>query len=629
MVRLSLGQGIVLVLPIALVIGFIMVAAGRQIHHWQLDWLWAVFLLVFLGWRWLLVRWLKPPELPPTEVPPAITSPNPTQTSDPAQQVEVQIQAILQQAREDPPIWEDWRTFWQRCLAIVTAIAQVYAPQVKRPLLHIYVPQAYRLLRDTVDDVDRWMAKLSPVLGQVTVGQAYTAYETYRQLEPTARLALKLWNWAQWVLNPAVAIARTTTEGYSTQANQQLLVNLGQILREETLRALASRAIALYSGEAKVLDLPPPQPTQTLRDLLIPSSGQETLAQQPVNLMLVGRTGAGKSSLINTLFVQPLAEVDLLPSTDRLQDYHWSSPSGETLILWDTPGYEQVGRPELREEVLDHLETCDALLLVTPATDPALQMDLDFLQLVRTHAPDLPILVVVTQVDRLRPIREWQPPYNWQSGDRPKETAIRGAVEYRQSRLDQVQTLLPLVTADPATGRREWGTTALAETLLTTLDPAKQFRLARFLRDQEARLAAATRIIDHYTFQMGTTQGLTALLKSPILSFISTLMTGSPTLAILLAQKLPIEQSPVVLGKLQMAYELFSLLADQTPNRPFDLLSLWPLLLDNPEPVTPNAWAFGHTLAEYWSGNAETDLIGADLTEQLRQRFQYFLSQKS
>lgn len=117
---------------------------------------------------------------------------------------------------------------------------------------------------------------------------------------------------------------------------------------------------------------------------------------------------------------------------------------------------------------------------------------------------------------------------------------------------------------------------------------------------------------------MATTQGLTALLKSPVLQFISTLSTGSPNLAYLLTEKIPIEQLPVVIGKLQMAYELFSLLSTDNANpRNFDLLSLWSLLLQNTASSERNAWAFGHALVEYWTQNLTV--------EQLRQRFEYYL----
>jgi hypothetical protein len=176
--------------------------------------------------------------------------------------------------------------------------------------------------------------------------------------------------------------------------------------------------------------------------------------------------------------------------------------------------------------------------------------------------------------------------------------------------------VLPIVTADYETNRPPWNSDTLALTLLEEIDPAKQLRLARFLRDQEAKAVGAAKIIDHYTFQMATTQGLTAFLKSPVLSFLSTLSTGSPQLAYLLAEQIPIEQLPIVIGKLQMAYDLFKLLE---PEGNFDFLSLWSLLRERSTTPQRDAWALGHALVEYW-----TQGLGID---QLRERYQHYLEE--
>lgn len=620
MVRLRIWQWIVLALPIALVVGFLLVAAGLQIHEWRINWIWAIVALIFLGWRWLLVRWTQP-ALKQVEAIVAELSEESTELTDsPAtettKQVEAEVEQILTEAQSDPPLWEDWNTFWQRCLSLIRAIASVYYPQSQKPLLNIYVPQAYTLLRGTVDDLDQWMKQLSPVLNQVTVGQAVQAYEIYQKLEPSARKIWKAWSWAQWLLNPAVAVTKTVTQRSGSQATQELLGNLSQLLREAALRNLARQAIALYSGTMPpaLNSIQPAAPKfQTLRNLIAQANPADTIEQKPVSLLLVGRTGAGKSSVINTLFVAAQAQVDALPSTDRIQDYRWQTETGETLTLWDTPGYEQVGQPELRDRVLDYAANTDLVLLVTPANDPALQMDLDFLNQLKSLA--LPTIAAVTQVDRLRPIREWNPPYNWQFGDRPKEVSIREAVAYRQEVLAEVCSLvLPLVTAGD--NRAAWGVDALSMTILNTIDPAKQARLARFLRDIDARTTTAAKLIDRYTFQMATTQGLTAFLKSPILRFISTITTGSPTLAFLLAEQIPIEQLPIVIGKLQMAYDLYSLLQPKTP---LDLKALWNLISDSSSTPDRVAWAFGHALTEYWT---QTLSIA-----QLEERYQHYLSQ--
>ncbi|MCU0568054.1 MAG: GTPase, partial [Oculatellaceae cyanobacterium Prado106] len=250
MVRLQPWQWVVLALPIASIVSFVLIAAGWQIHEWGVSWLWGVVTVLLVGWRWLLVRWTQPAL---RQVEDAIAQVNQELESSALaaegesagqgvipgnaaaskiNQAEAALQNVLQSAQSDRPFWEDWPMFWLRCQELVIAIAQIYNPDVKYPLLNIYIPQAYGLIRGTVDDMDQWMQKLSPALGQVTVGQAYQAYEVYRKLEPSARKVLQALGWAQWLLNPVAAIARRASWRYGSRANQQLLVNLSQLLRE-------------------------------------------------------------------------------------------------------------------------------------------------------------------------------------------------------------------------------------------------------------------------------------------------------------------------------------------------------------------------------------------------------------
>jgi uncharacterized protein len=631
MIRLKRSQWIILAFPLIIVIGFLLFCAGKQIHDWGINWIWGVFILIFMGWRWLLVKWTKPITAQLDGIIAEINQDFSLSEGNKAIPPEIMEKAKLvlhkqiKASENDAPLWEDWQTFWHRCENLVVDIAHLYHPEVKYPLLNIYIPQAYYLIRNTVDDMDRMMEKLSPVLNQVTIAQGYQGYEVYRKLEPSARKLWQIWNLGQWVINPMAAATKQVSQNSLNKANQELLGNLNQIFCQFALKNLCRQAIALY-GETVAPSLEvlenkknlPPAKTKTLKTILEEAQPLETIEEKPLNLMLVGRTGAGKSSLINTLFQRDQAEVDLLPNTNEIKSYHWLTSTGESLTVYDTPGYEQINQPEVKAKLLSYAEDMDLILLVTPALDPTLQMDLDFLKEIKEEIPEVNIITIVTQIDRLRPIKEWHPPYNWQQGKAKKEISIREAIKYRQESFSKYcDIILPIVNYEEKNNRQSYGDDLLATTLVNQLNPSKKGRLARFLRNQEVKISTAGNIIEQYGKQMTTTVGLTNLLKSPILRFISTLTTGSPSLAYLLAEQIPIEQLPFVIGRLQIAYELSALL---NPDK-FDLLSLWSILLENNDPSEENAWAFGHSLVEYFTQNLTVD--------QLRERFKFYLKQKT
>ena len=670
MVKLQSWQWIILVAPIASVVLFLLISAGIQIHAWGLSYVWAIVGVVFVGWRWLLVRWTRPVmredlikgqvtkeqvtkeqvtkeqvESLSQSVSSAIPSSRSAsiQTQTEQTQTDKALQSILEDSAQDPPVWQDLNQFRSRALELVTRIALIHSPGAKQPLLNIYVPQAYGLLRGTIDDLDQWMEKLSPVLNKLTIAQAYEYYELTQKFAPSAQKVWKVWQKVRWLINPAAAAANTATQGIGNRANAELLGNLSQLLREQLLCNLTQSAIALYAPRTEVGTgdsaptiasslasswTEPPTASITLQTLLTQSTSTQTALQtEPLNLLLLGRTSAGKSSLINTLFTAPMAPTDALPNTDHITHYNWQTPDGNRLILWDTPGYEQADRPDFRNQVLTQALTCDIILLVTPALDPALQMDLDFITDLRNQVPDRPIFVLMTQVDRLRPIREWQPPYHWETGQRPKEVAIRDALTYRRETLPPVSGLFPIVTDGP--DRTAWGIDPVAKAIVSSLDPTQQARLARFLTSLSAQALAAESLIARYQVQITTTQSLTTWLKSPVLSFLSNLTIGTPELGLLLATQIPVEQIPLVLGKLQLAYELFNLLTaaqnksqnksqNQSQLRSFNLLALWPALMESSGNGDRDARAFGRLMVEYW-----TDALPAG---QLRDRLDQLLA---
>jgi uncharacterized protein len=100
----------------------------------------------------------------------------------------------------------------------------------------------------------------------------------------------------------------------------------------------------------------------------------------------------------------------------------------------DSPGYGGVTGKNIPDALKREWDKVDIILFVCNAAQAARQADAAQLNAIRRYFQQkckkqtLPvILVAATHIDLLRPAREWQPPYNIQQAQRPKEHSIRQA----------------------------------------------------------------------------------------------------------------------------------------------------------------------------------------------------------
>ena len=133
----------------------------------------------------------------------------------------------------------------------------------------------------------------------------------------------------------------------------------------------------------------------------------------------------------------------------------------------------------------------DVILMVCNAAQAARHADVQQLDAIRRYFQEecqnqaLPvILAVATQIDRLRPLREWQPPYNIQDPQRPKELSIRQACAAIAQDLN-----LPLDHIVPVCLAPEQAAYNIEEGLIPLiheqLNDAQRVRYLRCLRHQQ------------------------------------------------------------------------------------------------------------------------------------------------
>jgi predicted GTPase len=266
-----------------------------------------------------------------------------------------------------------------------------------------------------------------------------------------------------------------------------------------TISELAERAIDR---------IPETQGRSTKNELLILK--ELLMDARPPKLMILGRRGAGKSSLINAIFGEPMAAVgSVLSETGRPTWYSYSGPRGDMKIL-DTRGLGDRTRPEAAnfQDALDEIrsglvdEWPDAILFLCKAkdVDSHIAQDVANIEAVRAfiaekHRYEAPVVAVVTQVDELDPKRV-EPPYENETKRRNIETAVRAIQEALAERGIALARVVPVSTYAEYDGARRvydnyWNIEELVDYLVEVLPRSAQVQMARLaqLRVVQQKLA--------------------------------------------------------------------------------------------------------------------------------------------
>lgn len=239
--------------------------------------------------------------------------------------------------------------------------------------------------------------------------------------------------------------------------------------RGQSTRSFLQMLAELLDQHAKGL---PPEHAQRLREEVA------RIVTYQATIGVMGKSGAGKSALCNALFGKEVAKVsDVDAGTHTPQSIPLLDPQGNGITLIDMPGvgeslHSDASYRQLYQQLIPRL---DLVLWVIKGDDRALSLDEQFYQqilLPEMAQLQLPVIVVVSQVDKIEPSREW----DWKLNQPGPYQYLNIAAKVLQvcQRFRLLRNQVCAVSAEEG-----YGLTTLVEAIITQLPHDKRWSIAR------------------------------------------------------------------------------------------------------------------------------------------------------
>lgn len=433
---------------------FVALMGAGGYHLWTTGWMlwvwWPMVLSIALAY-YLAWRWTRRTSLPPTDDTPGYWTERDQAAWERVAAKARAFETVTAQQLEDPKHYSDV------ALDLAKQVAELYNPGAADPFDHLTLPEVLACIELASADLDELVQKYVPgshMLRIRDMKRARKAVDYYKVGQNIYWAGAAVLDPIQTALRYFVSKAALGTMLERLQNNVILwfhtafIHHLGRYLIELNsgrLRVGVKRYRELLAErQVPPVDDPgarPPVSAAELGEATVAAAANTATGPKAITIGILGSVKAGKSSLVNALLGRAAATVDRLPVTAGVR-YDYTLPGGQPVSVLDTSGYGQDGPTDADfAAAVEASRDADLILLVTQATVPGRQPDLDLLNRLRAwfaekpHLKMPPAVVVVSHIDLLSPKAEWAPPYDWRNGARPKERNIRECVSVVREQL--------------------------------------------------------------------------------------------------------------------------------------------------------------------------------------------------
>lgn len=438
---LEIAIAVMLVAPMIVLLGAGL--AWLWQHGWLLAWMLAAAALAVAAWSGLQLRRRHRRRRTDAQQP-TLTQADPTWAPH-EQAAWLTVQRLSSEA--DGAILADHRLMLASARQTVDEVARHYHPGHAEPALEFTLPEVLLLTERVSARLRSTLLEQVPWSQRLKVGRMIRVWG-YRPMIAAGfehgRTAYALLRIAR-AFNPLHAVVGELRDRFIGDLLEDLQMNVRRKIVRVWIEEVGRTAIDLYSGRLRV-DVRQHAAAAAAEGLA--GAGVEAAAPGSLRMLVAGQTNAGKSTLINGLLGEIGAGVDVLALTAEYEGYVLQQEGLPPAYLIDSPGIEnEAGIAKLVERAF----ACDLVIWVIGAHRADRKLDRAALGALRARfaaSPERrvpPLIVVASHIDRLRPVREWAPPYNVDTPASPKEQSIRGALDALAADLDvPVEAIVPM-----------------------------------------------------------------------------------------------------------------------------------------------------------------------------------------
>lgn len=369
----------------------------------------------------------------------------------------------------------EWGNLDQTGLQVLEFVAKKFG----KKSLDFSIPEGLKLFEEVSRRYKLVVKEHIPGIEYLKVSYIKAGYEAYDKYGELGQKIFKAAIWGNHLknlyLNPLKVISDLGREQVTASMTKGVVDDMQYAAKQALLDEVAAVAIDLYSGRFSIED-------EALKVSDVSEVDEKRFAPElePVRIVLVGQISSGKSSIINALKEEIVAEVDVLPSTDTSTVYNAFVDDNDVRVV-DLQGLD--GNAKTEAVMLKEMTQADVVLWVLKANQSARELDKQlkdkfdaFYDDPKNISRKQPIVItIVNQVDRLKPVDEWQPPYDLDNPTTAKAKIIAQALEYNQTLL-KPDIALPLAIAPE---KIQFGLEALKQTLIEQIADANNVQRNR------------------------------------------------------------------------------------------------------------------------------------------------------